>query len=165
MILSSLIPGLRTNGLNLAQTDTVYLHTPYRLPCQENGCGPNEAEGGGLNPACPVCGGAGWTETLMPSVLKCRVRWWYGPAGTYSDKSGMMPGDLGDLALSFDTRYQQVLEAAYANSKSYFEVDGFKVKMHSIVPSRLNGVVTSLDVPCNLSREVRDGQADNTDDN
>src|SRR5574343_1724432 len=77
MILSSLIPGLRTNGLNLAQTDTVYLHTPYRLPCQENGCGPNEAEGGGINPACPVCGRSGWTETLMPSVLKCRVRWWY----------------------------------------------------------------------------------------
>jgi hypothetical protein len=160
MIPSSLIPGLKAYGTNLAQTDTVYLYTPYRAECEEYGCGPNEATGGGLDPSCAVCGGTGWTEVLMPSVLKCRIRWWYGPDATFSGASGMQAGELGDVALSFDTRYQATLEEAHSNSKSYIEIDGFKAKMLSITSSRLNGVITSIDVQCNLSREERDGQAD-----
>jgi hypothetical protein len=163
MIPSSLIPGLRTYGTKLAQTDTVYLYTPYRAECEEYGCGPNEATGGGLDPSCAVCGGTGWTEMLMPSVLKCRTRWWYGPDASFVATSGVQSGELGDIALSLDPQYQAALEEAHSNSKSYFEVDGYKAKIFSIVPSRLNGVITSLDVQCNLSREDRDGQADNTD--
>lgn len=162
MIPSSLILSQR-NLMTLAMTDTVYLYTPYRSECQEYGCGPNEATGGGLDPSCAVCGGSGWVETVMPSVLKCRVRWWYGPDATYSGDSGIPAGELGDLALSFEPKYQSVIEAAHANSKSYFEVDGFKAKIFSITTSRLGGVATSLDVQCNLSREERSGQSDNQD--
>lgn len=164
MIPSSLIPGLRQYGTSIAMTDTVYLYTPHRSECEEYGCGPNEATGGGLDPSCAVCGGTGWVETLMPSVLKCRIRWWYGPDASFSATSNIQSGELGDIALSFNPQYQSVLEAAHANSKSYFEIDGFKAKMFSITPSRLNGAITSIDVQCNLSREDRDGKSENTDD-
>lgn len=158
MIPSFLIPGLRET-LGFAQTDTVYLYTPYRVACEESGCGPSDT-GGGLDPSCAVCGGSGWTEVVMPSVLRCRVRWWYGPDATYSATSGFPSGELGDVALDFAPQYQSVIEAAYANSKSYFEIDGFRAKMFSVAASRLGGVVTSIDVQCNLSREERSGQSD-----
>lgn len=161
MIPSSLILSQRSVVSDM-QTDTVYLFVPWRTECTEPGCGPNVAQGGGLDPSCAVCNGSGWTEVIMPSVLKCRVRWWYGPDANYASQSGFPSGEMGDLALSFNPSYQSLLEAAHSNSKSYFEVDGYRAKIHSIVASRLGGVVTSLDVQCNLSREERSGQSDDS---
>ncbi len=162
MIPSSHILAVR-DSLAYVQTDQVYLFIPVRTACVEVGCGPNPATGGALDPSCAVCGGTGYTETLMPSLLRCRVKWWIGPDATYSANSGFMAGEVGDLTLSFAPMYQDVIERALANSKSYVTVDGQRAKMHTVTPARMSGVVTSLDVQCNLTREERDGQRNGED--